>query len=71
MVHTKKVGSSGRFGSRYGRKVRFKVRTVEAKQRKRQECPNCGKLKVKRVSKGIFECSGCGAVIAGNAYTLK
>jgi len=27
--HTKKIGSAGRFGSRYGRKIRVRLRDVE------------------------------------------
>ena len=71
MSHTKKVGTSGRFGSRYGRKIRYKVRVVEAKQKEKQECPFCGKPKIKRVARGIYECLSCHKLIAGNAYTLK
>ena len=71
MAHKKKVGTSGRYGSRYGRKVRFKVRTVEALKNSKQECPNCGKTKIKRLSQGIYECRACGSKIAGKAYTLE
>ena len=71
MSHTKKVGTSGRLGPRYGRKTRFKVRTVEAQQRSKQECPNCSKPKIKRLSQGIYECRACNAKMTGRAYTLK
>ncbi|MBD3312582.1 50S ribosomal protein L37ae [archaeon] len=71
MAHKKKAGTAGRYGPRYGRKIRYKVRTVEKAQRGKQECPNCGKHKIKRLAQGIFECRGCGAKITGNAYTIK
>ncbi len=71
MAHTKKVGTAGRFGSRYGRKIRYKVNVVEVKQRSRQECPVCGKLAVKRVAQGIFVCRACHSKMTGLAYTIK
>ena len=71
MARTKKAGTAGRYGPRYGRKIRYKVRTVEKLQRERQECPNCGKVKVKRLASGIYECKACNAKVTGNAYTLK
>jgi len=71
MAHTRKAGTAGRFGSRYGRKVRYNVRTVEKQAKGTQECPNCGKPKIKRVAVGIYECKACKARVAGKAYTVK
>ena len=67
--HTKKVGSSGRFGPRYGRKIRVRVRDVEIKQKKKYKCPVCGFPKLSRVSTSIWLCKKCDAKIAGGAYT--
>lgn len=67
--HTKKVGSAGRFGSRYGRKIRVRLRDVEIKQKKNYKCPVCGFPKLKRVSTSIWVCKKCNAKIAGGAYT--
>ena len=39
-IKNKKIGASGRFGVGYG-KIRERLNTVEAKQRKKQECPFC------------------------------
>ncbi|MEK6881837.1 MAG: 50S ribosomal protein L37ae [Nanoarchaeota archaeon] len=70
MVKTKKVKSSGRFGARYGKKVREKVVSVESKQNQKQKCPFCGKLGIKRRSKGIWQCKKCDKRFAGNVYYL-
>ncbi len=67
---SKKSKSAGRFGSRYGKKVRDKLVKVETKQRKKQKCPFCGKLGVKRLSKGIWKCSRCEKKFASNTYCL-
>ena len=50
---SKKTRASGRFGARYGRRVRDKFADVESKQRVKQKCPFCSKLGVKRKAKGI------------------
>ena len=71
MGGTKKVGTSGRFGPRYGRRIRHKVKTIESVQRSKQECPKCKKKAIKRLAQGIYECRKCGAKIAGKAYTLE
>jgi large subunit ribosomal protein L37Ae len=68
---TKKAGSAGRFGARYGSKIRKLVRNVEKQQKARQECPVCRTGTVKRLAKGIYQCRKCSAKIAGKAYTLK
>jgi len=71
MGRTKKVGSAGRFGPRYGRRIRLSVKEVEAKQKKAHRCPMCKKLSLQRISAGIWECKKCGAKFAGGAYTPR
>ena len=68
---TKKARAAGRFGARYGKKVRSKLADVETKQRVKQKCPYCKKLGVKRTSKGIWECKKCGKKFASNVYYLQ
>jgi len=70
-VRTKKVKSSGRFGARYGKKVRTKITKFEAKQRKKQSCPFCKKTGIKRLSKGIYKCFKCGKKFTSNAFYLE
>ena len=65
---TKKVGTSGRFSSRYGVKSRAMIREVESQQKQRHACPKCGKKTVQRTSTSIWTCSKCGNVFAGGAY---
>ena len=67
---TKKVGSSGRFGARYGKTLKVKIATIEKQQKKKHKCPDCGKFRVKRVSLGIYHCNKCGKKFTGKAYTL-
>jgi large subunit ribosomal protein L37Ae len=68
---TKKVGSTGRFGARYGKKLRTKVLEVEKRQLKKQVCPYCGRFQVKRQSAGVFDCKKCGTTFTGDAYMVK
>jgi large subunit ribosomal protein L37Ae len=67
MGNTKKVGSTGRFGSRYGVGIRKRILKVEKNQNQKHTCPSCGKNKVTRKAKGIFKCK-CGHTFAGGAY---
>ena len=67
---TKKVGSAGRFGARYGQKIRKKIAHIEAKQKKWQKCPYCAKFKVKRISSGIWQCKSCESKFTGKAYEV-
>ncbi|MHC1599048.1 MAG: 50S ribosomal protein L37ae [Candidatus Methanofastidiosia archaeon] len=63
------MGSSvGRFGSRYGRKIRKRVSSIEQRMRQKHLCPSCGRKSVKRTSTAIWECKKCGAKFAGGAY---
>ena len=68
MPRTKKVHSAGRFGARYGLKIRNKVRDIELIQKRKQKCPFCEKLTVKRLASGIWLCNHCDIKFAGKAY---
>ena len=67
---TKKAGSAGRFGVRYGRKLRTKVNAVEKVQRGKHKCPYCNRLTAKRMSPGIWQCKKCEAKFTGKAYRV-
>ncbi|MEK6906046.1 MAG: 50S ribosomal protein L37ae [Nanoarchaeota archaeon] len=65
-----KPKSIKRFGARYGRTVKDKFGRVELKQRVKQKCPLCGKIGVKRLSKGLWKCGKCGKKFASHVYYL-
>lgn len=67
---TKKVGSAGRFGVRYGKTIRVKVAEIESRQRGRHVCPYCEKKQVRRVSLGIYTCRKCHSTFTGKAYSF-
>ncbi len=67
---SKKTRAAGRFGARYGKKVRVSLVAIEDKQRKKQKCPFCKKLGVKRVSKGIWQCNKCNKKFASDIFYL-
>ncbi len=66
--HTKKVGSAGRFGARYGLRIRKKVTEIEAVQKQKHKCPKCFKFALKRFAAGIWYCTACDTKFAGKAY---
>ncbi|MDI3482290.1 MAG: large subunit ribosomal protein L37Ae [Candidatus Methanomethylophilaceae archaeon] len=66
---TVKAGSSGRFGARYGVRVRKRVKDVERTQRAVHECPSCHHESVKREGSGIWRCRHCDTKFAALAYT--
>jgi len=67
----KKTKSAGRFGARYGKRVRAKLVSVETKQRVKQKCPFCEKLGLKRLSKGLWQCRKCDKKFAHDVYYLE
>ena len=69
MPGTKKVGSTGRFGPRYGTKIRKLALEIERKVRQKYRCPGCGALRVKRVGTSLWQCRRCGVKFAGAAYS--
>ena len=64
------VGSSKRYGVRYGRRLRLKYEAVETEQKKNYQCPYCHKNAIKRIAVGIWECPKCAAVFTGKAYNV-
>lgn len=67
---SKKTKSAGRFGARYGKRVKDRFVKVEEKQRQKQVCPFCEKKGVKRKAKGIWECKKCEKTFANDTYSL-
>ncbi len=68
MTKKKKIGSAGRFGSRYGKKVRQLVADMEKVQKQRHICPRCNMHYVTRVAAGIWVCKKCGSKFAGGSW---
>jgi len=68
---TKKVGSAGRFGPRYGTRSKKILAAIEKRQKKKQICPYCERPNLKRVASGIWACKKCKAKFAGGAYFTK
>jgi large subunit ribosomal protein L37Ae len=67
----KKSKGAGRFGARYGSRLKEKFLEVESRQKKKYKCPLCLKPSVKRVSYGIWHCNKCDTKFAGKAYSLS
>ncbi|KAJ5506755.1 Ribosomal protein L37ae [Penicillium expansum] len=79
---TKKVGITGKYGTRYDIRpirayttirclLRKQVKKMEVTQHARYVCTFCGKNTVKRKAVGIWECKGCDKTVAGGAYTVS
>ena len=65
---TAKVGITGKYGTRYGQKLRKQVKAKEILQRKKTICPFCGKTSIKRAAVGIWKCRACKRSVAGGAW---
>ncbi|KAK3937639.1 ribosomal protein L37ae [Diplogelasinospora grovesii] len=68
---TKKVGISGKYGTRYGASLRKLVKKQEVSQHARYTCTFCGKASVRRSAVGIWSCKSCKKTMAGGAYTVS
>lgn len=68
MAGTKKVGSTGRYGPRYGAKLRRRVLDIESKASEPVRCPSCATKALKRESVGLWRCNKCNLLFAGGAY---
>ncbi len=66
MGRTKKIGIAGKYGARYGLRVRKRIIKIGGPTKAR--CPRCMKPDIRRSSAGIWECRKCGLKFAGKAY---
>ena len=64
-----KLNSIKRFGVRYGRTVKQQFGEIEQLHRRYYKCQFCTKESVKRVTRGIWECTSCKVQFTGKAYT--
>lgn len=67
----KKIGSSGRYGPRYGTRTRKIVSEMEKKTKQKQICPYCERPALIRMAAGIWTCKKCKVKFAGGAYYPK
>lgn len=68
MRRTKKVGSTGWMGPRYGIRIRRRVLEIDRAQHKANPCPKCSTVTLWRVASGIYECQRCGTRVSSAAY---
>ena len=68
MARTKKVGSTGRYGVRYGAKLRRRVLDIDKKRSEPVRCPSCATKALRRVAVGLWRCRKCELLFAGGAY---
>lgn len=65
---TEKAHRTGRFGPRYGTRIRRRVANIERVQFKKHRCPQCLTGELSRASTSIWACRKCGHKFAGGAY---
>uniref|UniRef100_A0A7S1V704 Ribosomal protein L37a n=1 Tax=Sexangularia sp. CB-2014 TaxID=1486929 RepID=A0A7S1V704_9EUKA len=68
---TKKVGITGKYGTRYGATLRKQIKKQEISQHAKYTCSFCGKDSVKRLAVGIWKCKSCRKTVSGGAYVLN
>ena len=69
LAKIKKVGPTRGLGVRYGSTVRKRYAKVIVGMKKTHKCPQCGFMKVRRESIGVWKCKKCDFTFAGGAYT--
>jgi len=72
MVKKVNLGSTKRYGTRYGPRNKEKMAILEKGHRGRHKCPFCNYNKVVRLSsRGIWQCKKCNTKFSGKAYTFE
>ena len=67
-MRTKKVGLTGKYGVRYGKRIKDRYAAVHVIQKQKHRCPRCMKPSLKREAAGIWVCVKCGLKTAGKAF---
>jgi large subunit ribosomal protein L37Ae len=67
---TKKVGITGKYGTRYGANLRKRAKKLEQSSHAKHFCHFCGKYNIKRTAVGIWSCGACKKTVAGGAWSL-
>ncbi|MBD3194645.1 MAG: 50S ribosomal protein L37ae [Candidatus Lokiarchaeota archaeon] len=72
MGKTKKVGITGKYGTRYGSVNRKRTKIIlDRMKSKNNKCPKCEtKGSIHRISTGIWYCRKCDAKFTGGAYSI-
>ncbi len=69
---TKKAKAAGKFGARYGKKLRATYNKVFETSKQQHNCPVCAREEtVRRTAFGIWECKNCKTKFASGAYEFK
>ena len=68
MPRSKKVAHTRGLGVRYGSTVRKRYIQVTAGLKIAHKCPQCGFVRVKRKSVGVWQCGKCNFTFTGGAY---
>jgi large subunit ribosomal protein L37Ae len=58
----------GKFGPRYGEKIRKVTEEMEKIKKQKHLCPKCKMPYVKRLAKGVWYCKKCKTKFTGLAY---
>ncbi|MFH1420707.1 MAG: 50S ribosomal protein L37ae [Candidatus Aenigmatarchaeota archaeon] len=59
---------SGRFGSRYGKRIRDGMKKAIGEKKAKYACPSCSRKSVVRESAGVWVCVKCKVKYASGAY---
>jgi large subunit ribosomal protein L37Ae len=68
---TKKVGSTGWMGPRYGIRLRRRVQDIDKVMKADYLCPKCSTLTVRRLGSGLYKCRRCERTFASDAYAFR
>ncbi|MCI4322780.1 MAG: 50S ribosomal protein L37ae [Thermoplasmata archaeon] len=65
---TKKIGSTGWMGPRYGIRIRRRVQEIDRIKTSSSACPKCATVTVQRRGSGVYQCRRCHRTFASGAY---
>jgi large subunit ribosomal protein L37Ae len=68
---TKKVGSTGWMGPRYGIRIRRRVHDIDIVKGSEYQCPKCATLTVRRLGSGRYKCRRCERTFASDSYAFR